>query len=317
MSMFHTGLGGLNKNPISLDTDQPQRNQLTFPAQVIDICMGTTHNLFESQKDIGKIRFRNLISQVNKPEDLCTMTAYPLDRSIARYPFPGEEVIVFEVIGERETVTGPIVYHAYFYSFVVSMMHNVTANPHPFIGTNFTSIDPNKLFPVKSTEEKRFDAKIIHLEMLKPLGSKDIEIRRQLQPHEGDFILQGRFGNTIRMAGTSVESGTNWSKEGLPGSGIIMFRVDTDSTMKMEDMLIEEDINSDDASIYMCTTQKIPFDLNCSKFLSTWTHVYGLKKDKDGKSIAGIASKKDNFIAAWAKDHRPSEDSPITFGVTN
>lgn len=314
MSMFFNGLTGFfdhhTPNPVTQKTTPPR----VFPGHVLEICMNTTSNLFESQKDIGKIRFRNLIIDNGRPDDLCTSVAMPLDRSIARYPYPGEEVLIFRAVGELETLMGASIQDIYFYSFVVSIVHNVTANTHPFLGVNYKQVDPNQPFPSKVKEEIRLDKKITNLPMLKGvIANGDLLIRKQLQPHEGDFILQGRFGNTIRMAGTSKESGTSWSTAGTSGDGIMILRVDADTTTRMEDMLIEENIDIDDASIYMCTTQKVPFALSCTKMMHSWNPKAVSETKSTTTTDSNISSISDGYQPKWKKV--PTVEGVVSFKV--
>jgi hypothetical protein len=86
-------------------------------------------------------------------------------------------------------------------------------------------------------------------------------------PFAGDNIFEGRFGNSIRLGNTSKAGGiitNNWSsgnntqngdpitiiKNGQPTSG------SSDGSLP-----ITEDINSDPTSIYLTSTQNIPFDI--------------------------------------------------------
>ena len=314
MSLFFNGMYDVfNPSPPNIPIPKNPFPRV-FPGHVLEICMNTTSNLFKSQKDIGKIRFRNLIVDTGRPDALCTSIAMPLDRSIARYPYPGEEVLIFRAVGELETLIGSSIQDIYFYSFVVSIVHNVTANTHPFLGVNYRQVDPNQLFPSKVKEEIRLDNKITNLPMLKGvIANGDLLIRKQLQPHEGDFILQGRFGNTIRMAGTSKISGTSWSTAGPDGEGIMILRVDTDTTQKMEDMLVEENIDKDDASIYMCTTQKVPLTLSCTKNMHSWIPKAAGETKSATTTDSKISSTSDQYEPKWKKE--PTVAGEVSFKV--
>jgi len=319
MSMFFNGLTGYFDHHTPTPKTQKTTPPRVFPGHVLEICMNTTSNLFKSQKDIGKIRFRNLIIDTGRPDALCTSVAMPLDRSIARYPYPGEEVLIFRAVGDLETLIGSSIQDIYFYSFVVSTVHNVTANTHPFLGVDYKQVDPNQLFPSKVKEEIRLNNKITNLPMLKGvIANGDLIIRKQLQPHEGDFILQGRFGNTIRMAGTSKPAGTSWSTSnaGQPGDGIMILRVDAGTiTTKMEDMLVEENIDTDDASIYMCTTQKVPFTLSCTKNMHSWIpKAAGETNLIEANSVSStISSTNDGYEPKWKKE--PTVAGEVSFKI--
>ena len=88
-----------------------------------------------------------------------------------------------------------------------------------------------------------------------------------LYPFEGDFILDGRFGNNIRL-GNTVPPGAqnnsypknNWSTTGSVGNPITIItnglHTETPSWNS-----ITEDINTDLSSAYFTSTQKIPIEV--------------------------------------------------------
>ena len=286
-SGIFTDLGGLySQNP----TPQPssaKRPLHVFAAQVIEVVLSSKNKkLYKSPKDIGMIRFRDLVMEQNKPEDELRKVAYPLDRSIARYPLPGEQVIIYSAYGEAPDSGGKrSMGHAYFYSCVVSTLHNVTYNMHPFIGTSVSKINP--LSPLdRGTATIRFDKSTTDPAAVK--NGTETKIYKQLQPFEGDFILQGRFGNSIRFGSTKTKTAFDealtpdnviGAKGGTSGDGFICMRVDVDNTTTEKDMLVTEDIDADDSMVLMTTTQEIGITLACSKDFFTWQYIYDLPVD--------------------------------------
>lgn len=290
MSSFFTALSNIvQSSNYNAGTRRFNQNKV-FPAQVVDIILNETHPGYESPRDIGKILFRDLATERGLEESSNTIkkTAYPLDRSFIRMPFPGEEVLVFRAIGEAAGAVDYNVFNGYWYTFVVSVLNNVTYNGHPWIGVTYAKINPLGVFQSYIDAKKRFEKKILDLELIKT--DDKLHVYKQLRPHEGDFILQGRFGNTIRMGGSSTKMGTptltsptTWGKQGGIGSGIMMLRVDQTVTDKDTDMLTEEDINKDNVSVYLCTSQLIVMDLACSKKgMRTWKYAYGIDEDVIG-----------------------------------
>lgn len=86
---------------------------------------------------------------------------------------------------------------------------------------------------------------------------------RALYPYEGDHILEGRWGNSIRFGSTVKSSDVfnNWSSEGKEGDPIIILK-NGNLPFPSSDpsyVPIVEDINNDLSSIYLTSTQKIPF----------------------------------------------------------
>ena len=304
---FFTGLADLYRpqDPKRRGGDQPLR---VFPGQVLDICLDPDSNLFESTRDIGKILFRDLVTELSAVESSLNKVAYPLDRSISRYPLPGEEVLIYIAIGEPDSRVLQTMSNVYFYSIVVSTHNSVTYNSDPLIGTSVSKISPNNPLYTEKQAVQRFDNKLKSVESYKT--GEDAIIYKQLQPFEGDFILQGRFGNTIRFGSTSPKENNPWSKAGIAGSSIMVLRVDRDQTIKESDMLTTEDIDADDASIYMCTSQNVELSLGCSKELKSWKARYAL--DSTAGAGTSTLARGEDTSELWQKvvdTTIPSKDS--------
>lgn len=84
---------------------------------------------------------------------------------------------------------------------------------------------------------------------------------RNLQPYEGDLIVEGRFGNSIRFSGNNKSP--SWS--GGEGSPIILIRNGQLSSSTDSWVPINESINDDLSSIYMTSDQSIDLS-NSLKF---------------------------------------------------
>ncbi len=89
---------------------------------------------------------------------------------------------------------------------------------------------------------------------------------QNLQPFEGDYIVQGRFGQSIRF-GSTVRKGVTlnpWSSAGTNGDPIVIIR-NGQGDKRPADIFSNtvEDINKDGASIYLCSGQVVLItDLN-------------------------------------------------------
>ena len=111
-----------------------------------------------------------------------------------------------------------------------------------------------------------------------PLGNNFIEKPniKPLLPYEGDNIIEGRFGNSIRFGATTAYNTENpnnkqnaWSvnsiqgkstvdnKEGIVGDPIIIIRNGQPSKAEEGWIPLLEDINKDNSSIYMTSNQSI------------------------------------------------------------
>lgn len=83
---------------------------------------------------------------------------------------------------------------------------------------------------------------------------------KNLQPYEGDNIYEGRWGNSIRLSSTILNSSivNPWSSVGKNGDPIIIIRNGQHDDGKEAWIPQIEDINKDKSNIYLTSTQKIP-----------------------------------------------------------
>ena len=100
-----------------------------------------------------------------------------------------------------------------------------------------------------------------------PAGTNFVDTKiSHLQPYEGDIIYQGRWGNSIRFGSTIstipdddyYHKSPTWigDKNGSPITILSNGRVNLDNKE-----FVVEDINIDNSSIYLTSTQKIPIVL--------------------------------------------------------
>lgn len=82
-----------------------------------------------------------------------------------------------------------------------------------------------------------------------------------LYPYEGDHILEGRWGNSIRLGSTTTfpDFPNTWSSVGEEGDPLIILRNGKINKNQAGWVPVLEDINDDPSSIYLTSTQKIPF----------------------------------------------------------
>ena len=80
---------------------------------------------------------------------------------------------------------------------------------------------------------------------------------KPLRPFEGDNILEGRFGNTIRLGSTSKPLNP-WSQNGENSDTIIIIRNGQYNNINDDTFNPNiEDINNDDSSIYLTSNQNV------------------------------------------------------------
>jgi len=96
-----------------------------------------------------------------------------------------------------------------------------------------------------------------------------LEVRNML-PYEGDYIYQGRWGNTIRLGSTVTDASipNTWSSTVDNGDPIMILKngqhdEDTDPWVPQV-----EDINTDLSSIYLTSTQTLPINVASKSYNS-------------------------------------------------
>lgn len=96
-----------------------------------------------------------------------------------------------------------------------------------------------------------------------------------LLPFEGDTIYEGRWGNSIRFGSTVktkpplVDSLNNWSTgNSISGDPIIILRNGQGQQGNNGWIPITENINNDESSIYLTSTQKIPLKPSSTNYSS-------------------------------------------------
>jgi hypothetical protein len=101
---------------------------------------------------------------------------------------------------------------------------------------------------------------------------------RSLLPEEGDVLLEGRFGNSIRFSSTTKQKIINnpWSTAGEPGMPITIIRNNQSNIDINSDpwVPVYEDPNNDGSSIYLCAGQDIPLNY-ASKNLKSFNITLG------------------------------------------
>jgi hypothetical protein len=87
-------------------------------------------------------------------------------------------------------------------------------------------------------------------------------------PFEGDIIYEGRWGNSIRLGSTVKNRPNNWSSTGSNGDPITIIRNGQGNQTNDGSIPIIENINNDDTSIYLTSTQSVPIEVSSTSYVS-------------------------------------------------
>lgn len=252
--------GWSSLNPAS--TTLPPTTDSVEPlfGQVLEVIYESTN-----QDGVGLIRVKIYNQGTGKDEDGITSYAYPADRNIMKYPVPGEIVLLKHGVVDSQS-DGHMI-KALFYTTVLSSAGNITFNSNPYYLERVPRSDASSTFTPEF--EKRFESRLVNVESFIENGK--VKSRPQLQPFEGDFIIQSRWGSTIRLGSTGFKEKNQWSKKGgLSGNPITIIR----ATRSNGEVTVVEDIDKDDSSIYMCSTQVIPVTLSVSAKMKSLAYTY-------------------------------------------
>jgi len=290
---------------------QSDNISIVGPCIVLDVMLSEKDAIptifpYNGPADIGKIRIKKLVvSNSKKPDDEIKLTAYPADRKIISYPLPGELVFVFLATSNEVNDAGKST-RRFFYQTNITLSNSITYNSLPNVGDktktkNTAGSDNSTVSNFINNILQRFNKKLKN----KSSYIKDnvdsnnvlgviVKERPLLQPYEGDTVYQGRFGQSIRFGSTTNKTDNPWSTEGLSGAPIIVHRVTDKLDQNNQLSYTTENINDDNSSLYMCSTQKIDLRLSCSTKMDSWRTIYKLKKQTaDAVAGANIATNKD------------------------
>jgi hypothetical protein len=275
--------------------------------------------------NIGTIFFRDAFAKGGEQslleKEQNKKFAAPLDRNNYKLPIPGEQVIIYRARSSK--LDGPDDTSFMFYGSVVNMSSNITSNAAPYVGVTPTNLASQVLGgglgKTFSELDNRFDKRTKNLIAFKDTSGKPI-VHKQLLPNEGDFILQGRFGGSIRFTGTPMDDQIKdqiWAegKVGTVGDPITILRV-SGTTVDRKKVGTEsyevEDINADPTSIYLTTTQQVGLDLAIPEKgekihpLASWAYTYGI--DPLDSEYGGAGGAQDGEESRNGTDQRASKD---------
>jgi hypothetical protein len=228
------------------------------------IFIGRVNNVILSDQDegweengeyasVGYIYFSN--PTVNNPT--AKNVARPLFSNQKLYPILNELIYI---IGLPSTDINRDPSQLTFYYF----------QPINIWNSNHHNAIPDEIFNQQLPDSQKQDYPTVGLGAVRRVTDESTEIDlgatfkeksniKTLQPYEGDYILEGRWGNSIRFGSTVINSypSNTWSSTGNNGDPLIIIRNGQYNDEKDAWVPTVEDINQDSGSIYLTTTQKI------------------------------------------------------------
>lgn len=274
MRNLNYGFGGVNSklNP-QLSGDKNPNNNNPSAARVISIVLDETHPRFNDLGGwtaLGAIEFDYVLSPKYGSESTYGV-AYPLNTNIKHYPLINEIVHIESSFSNAldlytnniDIKTGA---QKKYYTRPVSIWNHPHHNAYSFT-INDSTPQQNKTYEQTIAGSTNITSNTpVSINLGKTFSEKDIN---PLLPFEGDVIYEGRWGNSIRLGSTVTASysSNSWSTEGVGGNGdpIIIVRNGQNQSFRSSAEPILEDININDSSIYLTSTQKIPLNASSTK----------------------------------------------------
>jgi hypothetical protein len=222
---------------------------------------GTPNPNYNSEKSMGAVYFEALYSNKSeiKGDSAYSKPAYPIFSFIRQYPNIGEIVLIFPGPSSDLNDGKDKQDLWYFPTFAIwnSVHHNV-----------FPDMSEYSDFLNSKLSKPGYDSKSKDYPNI-PQGYTFTERDniKSLRPFEGDTILQGRWGQSMRFGSTvsGLKSINPWSQTGIDGDPITMI-VNSQkefTNREIQSPVTVEDINRDGSSIYLTAGQKISMvDLN-------------------------------------------------------
>lgn len=214
-------------------------------------------NLNGKWASVGAIEYTVMTgNQATEDTGKDKLVAYPYFPNYKQYPVIGEivQIVTGPSTDLNSTTSATTQYYLPPFNVWNSIHHN--AFPNLIKYSTYVSTESTAATAPNSTTY--------------PLGQtfKEKGNLKNLQPYEGDIIMEGRWGQSIRFGSTVKSKGTPnpWSsgRESANGDPIILIR-NKQGKQAVKEAWISgiEDINNDGASIYLCSGQAIYIqDLN-------------------------------------------------------
>ena len=253
-----------------------------FFARVNDILMSTktkTNNFFNDAggwAGLGSIKFTQLGTTTDN-DNPSLLIAKPLFTNISQYPILEEIVVILQA--PSNGLNSDPQAKTYYYLTTVGLWNSVHHNIFPDIPHFNKKINKKNNNSIQQVEEGSTTSTSPNTEVLNFGNSfKEKDDIRKLLPEEGDILVEGRWGQSIRFSSTTAKKlpTNSWSAQGELGSPITIIRngQSKEKNTSAPWVPIYEDINNDGSSIYMSSGQDVPLEL-ASKNLKSFDVTVG------------------------------------------
>jgi len=246
-------------------------NNIFFAARVINIILDENSNNFEKLggwNALGAIEYDPIIVPTGEKSNIFPV-AYPFSPNLKNYPLINEIIYIMQFPNQNIGNTNAA--QTSYYLNNISIWNHPHHNAYPS-KANEPSYPQQKDY----IETQAGSAKVVTDRNKQIFLGKTFKERSNvhpLLPFEGDVIQEGRWGNSIRFGSTVAGSPSptitnNWSESGINGDPITIIRNGQGERTEEGWIPIIEDINEDNSSIYLTSTQKVPLKATSTSYTS-------------------------------------------------
>jgi len=272
-AMTNRALGNKSSTP-----NVPSSQGGKFLVRVIDIILDENHPKYNQSAGLNQIG--QITGESVSPDNTVKPKVYiasPASSNLKNLPLVNEYVYVYKIVGPNSK-GGQWVYDP-----PLSLYRGLSPNSNPFPSPTYNSNPPSQ-----NVNYSQIEAGAVNITDNQPqsINLNSIDNPSQatfvekgnihpLMPFAGDIIYEGRFSNSLRFGNTAKSKSqyaNNWSSAGNNGDPITILRNGQDpNSSDYGAEPITENIGKDLSSIYLTSTQKIPFSLANENFVSYTT----------------------------------------------
>jgi hypothetical protein len=264
-----TSGAGSSKQNNNLENKISNAQGKVVAARVIDIVLDENHKYYElvgQWNGIGAIFYEIVNKSGTKSYP---NFALPYDSQLKTYPLINEIVLLISLPNQSIGLVSSN--ESYFYMSPLGIWNHPHHDAYPNVLDGINDEEQTRDYPTTTSGSVRRvtdGSTEIDLNSSNPSQNTFVEKVNihPLMPFMGDSLLEGRHGQSLRFGSTAKsnsEKGNNWSDSGTNGDPITILRNGQPSKVSDEGWIpITENINNDLSSIYLTSTQKIPFNLS-------------------------------------------------------
>ncbi len=208
---------------------------LIYFGEVISSGTANTYELINTEDESNINTLFTVDVLVKESRNTRILSAIPADNNIKRIPVIGETVIVFQLYDHTSSVVNRR--FQWYYLNPIGIKSSINNNIQPVNSETFT---PDSKF-----------------------AQTNVSL---LQPYRGDLLIEGRYGNSIRFSNTIETNDTEYNSKPtwvgsesntVNNSNPIIIISNGRSAEKTKSFTVEN-IQTDNSSLYLTSTQKIP-----------------------------------------------------------